>query len=261
MLAEIRNNASITGRVIGAVMLRDMRTRLSGTRFGYLFAVLVPFVHIFALVMVYTFLGRQAPIGTDPVIFFAMGILPFMLLLYPMGQITRALVSNRALLHFPRVRPTDIIAARVLLEALNGCNVCAIVLLGLVVLGHEFEPQDFARLFGGLALAFGVGAGFGVVFALLGAMWQPILLFSMIMRLGFYLTSGIFFLPGTLPKQVRDILWFNPLVHPIELVREAYYADYTSNILAVSYPVGFIVVCLLLALVIEYFVRNLLVYR
>jgi capsular polysaccharide transport system permease protein len=92
--------------------------------------------------------------------------------------------------------------------------------------------------------------------ALFAAMWRPAATAAMFLNIILWLSSGTFYLPDMLPQVLRDILWFNPLLHSVELVRAGYYADFHSNILSVQYLFWFPTSVLALALAMEYFFRR-----
>ena len=103
-------------RVVHAIMLREIKTRFGRQRMGYLWAVLEPtaFVAIFALMFAY---GNQtAPSGMPVVPFLITGFAPFLLFRSTMTQTMGAIETNRILLTFPQITPTDLVLARALLE-------------------------------------------------------------------------------------------------------------------------------------------------
>src|SRR5262245_51841833 len=109
----------IQKRVVGALILRDMRTRFGRTFFGYLVIVGWPFSHLLLLMGVYLVTRRVAPIGTNTTIFLATGVLPYILFFYPGRFIMFSLVQNHPLLYFPIVKPVDVVLARGILEILT----------------------------------------------------------------------------------------------------------------------------------------------
>jgi capsular polysaccharide transport system permease protein len=99
--------------VINALLLRDIRTRAGRFYTGYLVIFLMPFAHLAIVLIVFVImLGKAPPIGTDPVIFFGLSVLPFVIFIYPARQIVMGLLMNRPLLYFPRVKVMDRCRAR-----------------------------------------------------------------------------------------------------------------------------------------------------
>jgi capsular polysaccharide transport system permease protein len=260
-ITNTRTQLTSISQVVGALLLRDMRTRAGTSHLGYLFALFIPFLHIVGLVTLYYVLGRTAPIGTDTVTFLALGVLPFVLFSYPQRRVTRSLVENKPLLYFPRVKPLDVILARTLLETLTSCTVCFIVIVALVIGGYEFHPFDYAVMLAGFASAICLGASLGFLGSILGSVWQPYLYAAGLINMILYFTSGTFYLPDLLPEIIRNVLWYNPLLHSVELVRVGYYAQFRSSILSVTYLVWFPVVTLFLAFVLEYLLRRIILQR
>src|SRR5215475_13802280 len=89
--------------VINAILLRDIRVRAGKFYIGYLFILLMPFVHLGAVLLVFIISNRVPPVGTSPITFFGLSILPFVVFMYPSRQIVAGLATNRPLLYFPRV--------------------------------------------------------------------------------------------------------------------------------------------------------------
>ena len=98
----------------------------------------MPFVHLGVVLTFFVATERAPPVGTQPIIFYGLSILPFVVFMYPSRQIVVALVANRPLLYFPRVKITDVIIARGLLEAANGMAVSAMLFVVLFVATGEF---------------------------------------------------------------------------------------------------------------------------
>ncbi|MFC3119947.1 ABC transporter permease [Jhaorihella thermophila] len=53
-----------------------------------------------------------------------------------------------------------------------------------------------------------------------------------------FLVSGIFFMFDIVPQPYRDILWFNPLIHLVGLLRSGIYATYDAPYVSLVYVMG-----------------------
>jgi capsular polysaccharide transport system permease protein len=231
----MQHNFKITSQVIGAIILRDIRTRFGGSYQAYIIAVLWPYAHLAITVAVYTALGRIAPLGTDTVTYFAIVMSPFILYAYAMRGVSSAITRNRPLLFFPRVKVFDLIVSRVIVESITACVVCSIVLLTLILFGFEFSPYDYATMLAGFAggLYFGVAVGIG--WGLICGVWPSAAYGTQLWVVIFWVSGGIFFLPETLPENVQYWLSYIPFVHAVELARVGYYPYFHSTILDSSY--------------------------
>lgn len=223
------------GRVILAIMLRDIRTRFFGHGVGFLVAIAWPLAHILILLAIYAAAGRAAPYGDSAALFFATGLAPFMTFSYMSRFVMYSVLMNRPLLAFPAVKITDILFARILLEGLGAC--CMVITLAaiLALSGVDVVPRDpvDASLAFGAALL--LGAGYGIVNGIL-AMAMPTwatayTLFIIVM----YITSGVLFVPDALPESLRLAIMINPAVHLVEWMRSAYYEGYGTLVINKPY--------------------------
>ena len=63
-----------------------------------------------------------------------------------------------------------------------------------------------------------------------------------------FLMSGIFFLYGMMPMQAQNILWYNPLIHCVGMMRQGLYPTYAGDYLSPGYVIGVSVVLFVLGL-------------
>jgi capsular polysaccharide transport system permease protein len=244
--------------VINAILLRDIRVRAGKFYTGYLVIFLMPFLHLGVVLTFFVLADRIPPVGTQPVIFFGLSILPFVVFLYPSRQIVVGLTSNRPLLYFPRVRIVDVIIARGLLETANGIAVSAFVCFVLFVIAGEFSPRDPFGIVCSILLTLYLGCAWGFANALVTHVFHFWnygfnILFPLI-----WILSGIIFNPHALSSPYKEYLAFNPLLHCIEFIRYSYYYGYQNDIIDVWY-VFWIATCMMaLALFIERTSRRVL---
>ena len=110
-------------------------------------------------------------------------------------------------------------------------------------------------------LASGVSLGVGTVIGIVSQFFPSLdNLLTIPFRL-LYFTSGVFHLPEALPPAVRDVLAWNPVLHGITLFRMGYYGNYDSHLLSFGYLIGWCVVSVLLAFLIERVLRKPLLSR
>ena len=89
-------------------------------------------------------------------------------------------------------------------------------------------------------------------------MWPTTrLIVPMLMRLLFF-TSGLFFSVEFAPVYVRDILFYNPMSHLIELLRNGMSEGYEMSFVFLPYVAGFILLVFSLGLLLERYSRQYL---
>jgi capsular polysaccharide transport system permease protein len=247
------------GRILQALMLRDIKTRFFGNEFGFLLAIAWPLSHILILIMLNSALGRAAPYGDSAALWYATGIIPFLAFNYMARFIMMGVAINRQLLSLPVVKITDILFARALVEVLSAGLVILIIFGVFWALGIDFMPVDIVQASLALLSMMLLGLGLGVVNAIIAAAFPFWITGFALCGIIFWLSSGILFVPDALPEAARTPLSYLPWLQGVEWMRSAYYEGYGADILDKTYLVSFGVVSLFLGLVIERLVRGKLV--
>lgn len=252
MTIELAASFQHQARVVGALVRRDLRTRFGRTIFGPLILLAWPLSHALFLMALYALTRRLSPVGTDAAVFFATGVLPYVLFLYPARSImVFSIFVNRPLLQIPIVKPFDLLAAQTVGQIIISFWVTALFGLILFIFGIDVVPRrpeeaifaTFATIYLGAA----IGCLGGVLYALIRA-WLAVQILALIVM---YFTSGALFVPEMLPQKARDAIWFNPLFHCVEWFRAAYYDYYSYGMLNRTYLLSCATALLLLALLIE----------
>ena len=239
-------------RVLHALILRDVHTHYGASFLGYFVVILKPLSRLLILMAMYLFIrGRVAAIGTNPALFFATGALPYILFVHPALSIMSAIATNRPLLYFPIVHVLDVIFARGIVEIITAFWVTAIFCVILLLCGVDIVPlyihDAIQAILATIYLGFAMGC-FAAVMNKLMATWA--IFFALFMTV-LYFTSGIFFIPSSMPVEIQNIVWWNPLMHAVEWLRSAYYEGYGYGLLDRGYLLSFSTITLFLTLVLE----------
>lgn len=210
-------------------MLREMSTSYGRSPGGYLWAVLEPAAGIVLLTAIFSLGFRAPPLGTHFPIFYATGVVPFLMFTDISAKTGTAILYSRNLLVYPGVTFLDAIAARFLLNALTQLLVAYVILAFIVVVMEAPVSLDFGRVLLGFAMALALGLGIGTLNCFLFSvvpLWQRA--WSILTR-PLFIASGIFFIFESIPQPWRDYLWYNPLIHVVGMVRSGFYARYDAT--------------------------------
>jgi capsular polysaccharide transport system permease protein len=232
--------------VINALLLRDIRARAGRFYIGYIVLFLLPFGHLAAVLTFFVMADKVPTVGTEPIIFYGLSILPFVVFVYPSRQILIALAANRPLLYFPRVKIMDVIFARGLLECANGMAVAAAVIVVLFLATGEFAPRDPFGVLCALLLTLYLGCAWGALNGLLAHLFH---FWSYAFNIFFpllWIMSGIVINVHAFPSPIPHYFSYNPLYQCIEYLRYSYYEGYPDDILDVWY-VFWVATCMIAA--------------
>jgi capsular polysaccharide transport system permease protein len=224
-----------TVRAVLALMLREMATTYGRSPGGYLWAVLEPVGGIAILTLIFSFSFNQPALGVNFPIFYATGVLPFMMFNSVCNRVSTALLFSKALLAYPAVTFVDALLARFLVNTVTQAMVGYVVFGGILMMYDTRTlpaPVLIAQSFALTAvLALGIGTLNAYLIARF-AVWQMI--WSILTR-PLFLISGIFFLYGAMPHAMRDVIWFNPLIHVVGIMRAGFYPTYNADYTSMAY--------------------------
>lgn len=237
-----------TGRVISALILREMATTYGRSLFGYTWAILEPVAAVTVLTIVMSFAFSSPPIGTSFALFYATGYLPFMLYMDISNKLSVALRFSKPLLAYPRVTFADAIFARFLLNVLTHLVIFSIFMIGLRTVLDIHDAIDFSAIMIALSLAALLGLGVGSLNCVITSLFPSWERIWSILNRPLFLISTILFIFEDIPDRFQAILWYNPIVHFVGLTRIGFYPTYGGNYISISYVVVFALVILVFGL-------------
>jgi capsular polysaccharide transport system permease protein len=216
----------------------------------------MPFGHLMGLMSMPLLADQIAPLGNEYGIYAATGILPYILFLYPARMTMLCLVDSMPLLSFPVVKPVDVIAARVVVEAVVAFTVILLFLLVLAAIGLDVWPYNIEQATAAVFSTVYLSVSFGVFSAVAYRLVRSWLWIQITIMITMYLTSGAFYDVRMLSPEARAWLGVNPLFHCVQWLRAAYYEGYGDELLNRQYLLGFATLTLLLGLAFERFIRG-----
>jgi capsular polysaccharide transport system permease protein len=243
--------ARTQARVIGALVLREMRTRFGRTQLGYLTTLIEPVAGIATFSVAATALGHLPPYGTSLPMFFALGMLAYNGFRRVASYCAAAFDANQALLHYPIVKQIDTLIARATIELALSSFACISVLTAITSIFGLPGPVRVEGMIAALVLMVGIGFGWGSLTAVIARGFKSWRNIEPLLTRPMFFMSGVLFVPDRLPPKVLPFLTWNPLLHGVELMRASYYPSYRSTVLNVPYLAGWALVLVVLALAAE----------
>jgi capsular polysaccharide transport system permease protein len=229
---RLANQIAEFRRILGAVLIQDMRSRYGHSHLGYLIAIAWPLTHIGAVTVAYILRTGIAPVGDSPTMFVGTGVVPYILCLYPARLLALAIPQNRQLLNIPVIQPFHLIFSRCILETLNAVIVLALFMSAVTLFDVDILPADTAEASKaiGAAVFLGIGLGFFnvVMCALVGNYFLVFFILTMVVL---YLFSGVYLPRTAMPESIREYMAYNPLLQLVEWLRSAYYTSYDSELI------------------------------
>jgi capsular polysaccharide transport system permease protein len=243
-----RRHSWASGRVILALMLREMSTRYGRSPGGYLWAFLEPIGAILVMAIGFSLLVRTPPLGSSFILFFATGMLPFTLYQNLTLAVAGSIGFSKGLLKYPIVTWVDSMIARFTLNTLTSLLIIYIVITGILVVTQTRAIIEIGPILLALLLATFLGTGLGALNCALNGMIVPWPLIWSVITRPLFLASGILIMYEDLPEAAQNIIWYVPQIHIAGIMRSGFYPNYIPEYVSVPYVAGFSLVTLCLGL-------------
>ena len=246
----------VQGRVIDALLRREMLTRFGRHNIGFMWLFAEPMLFTLGVTALWT--ATKSIHGSDlPIVAFALTGYSSVLLWRNMpGRCIGALQANLALMYHRNIKVMDIYIARLLLEFGGATISFATLTLLFIAIEWMSPPADFLTVaFGwlliawfGCALAIGLGA-LSYLSDVVDKLWHP---FSYLL----FPLSGAAFLVAALPPFAQEIVLWIPIVHGVEFVREDFFGSQARAVYDLGYLIPFNLVLSVIALIILRYVSR-----
>lgn len=247
-LAPLRHSAGVQGRVIHALLMREILTRYGRHNIGFLWLFVEPMLFTTGVTILWT-ISKAAHGSSLPIVAFALTGYSSVLLWRNMpARCIGAIEPNLALMYHRNVKTIDIFFARVLLEGMGATISFVTLSLFYIYIGWLKPPEDVLTVIGGWLLLAWFGASLAM---LLGALSEKSELVDRFWHPAAYLLfplSGAVFLVDSLPPAAQKFMMYVPMVSGVEMVRDGYFGNHIKAHYDVPYLAGFCIVLTLLAL-------------
>lgn len=228
MFAEAIKGFEVQGRVVKAVILREMRTRFGAYSLGYLWAIIVPLLFILVLTAVYSAVGRNSAHGAPMEVLLLSGMMAWLTFSDTLSQIQSAFRANRPLLVYPMVTVFDIAMSRALLELLTKCAATIVLMVLYMSFGIPAAIDDPLGAIIAVVILCYLALVFGHAVACLAVILPSTTFIVGSLRRVMFFTSGALFLLSDVPAEWRSYLLYNPVAHAIDMMRGAWIAGYSG---------------------------------
>jgi capsular polysaccharide transport system permease protein len=212
--------------VLSALILREMGNRFGRFKLGYAWALLEPLGYIGVFSLIRSVFGTSDLAGLSFPLFFATGIIPFILFSSSLTQSMLALRSNQSLFNYRQVRPYHCILSRQILEFITYLTSGVVVLALFFLLGFATPINNLGGCVWILFLFSLFCLGLGLIMAVVGPFFQEAEKIVPVLMRPMFLISGIFLPTLYVPDEYLGFFLWNPVLHAVELLRYHLFLNY-----------------------------------
>lgn len=238
-----------SARATLALILREISTAYGATPGGYLWAVAEPVASIILLTAVFSYSFRSPPMGVNFAIYYATGMLPFLMFTNVSNKIALSLRFSKSLLAYPAVTFVDAIMARFLLAVATNLFVYTLVFVAIFLIYDTRTIPVVPGIALSFAMAAVLGLGIGTLNCFLFSLFEAWVSIWSILTRPLVILSCVLFPYAAVPEPFRSYLWYNPLVQIVGKMRGSFYPSYDDSYVSVTYVFGIALISLLLGLI------------
>ncbi|HCE2180539.1 TPA: ABC transporter permease [Vibrio parahaemolyticus] len=220
-----RSRLQIWGDVIFALFVREIRSSFND-KFGLSWAVINPVAFIFILSFIRGRMDGGETHSMPTFVFMAYGMLIIQMFLSMWGSTSSSIRKNRSLFAFRQVQPISAFLATGLFELLLKASVFLTILIIMYFLQMEVKIADPLELLFCFTQVSIVAFSLGVLFGLAEQYVKELGKLKSLIQRPLFFISGVFFSLQDVPKEYWSYLNWNPVLHGIELARQAAYPSY-----------------------------------
>lgn len=215
----------VQGRVIYALMMREVITRYGRHNIGFLWLFVEPMLFTLAVTLLWAGL-KLNHVSALPITAFAVTGYSSILLWRNMpGRLIGSVQPNLALMYHRQVKVIDVFASRLLIEFMGA----TISFIALTIIFTTFDwmslPEDLLKVIEGWLMLTWFGCALAILLGALAEdydiiekLWHPFA--YIIMPL-----SGAGFIVDTLPKAGQDAILWLPMINGVEYIREGFFGS------------------------------------
>ena len=217
---QLRVGVKRQSSVILALIFKDLKSRIQGSKLGFIFVILEPLVFVSVISLMMFLFGQTEIYGVHVLLFGPTGIIPYLIFKRFLLKLSGAVGKADGLYDYPQVKPIDAIIASITLQLwLLFLASCVLMFLVWWLLDLALPMPRPLEAIGVLALYMVGCFGLGLIVAVYSTLYDVVDRMIGIMRRPILIISGVIWPIDFLPPSARELLAWNPLVHVIAYLR------------------------------------------
>lgn len=213
----------VQGRVVVALMLREIYTRFGRDNIGFAWIIAEPAIFCLSVILLWSLIKHPGHAETPIVPFLLTGYMPLLMYRHMVGRLMRCMQANAALLYHRQITVMTLYVSRIAVEILGTSAAFLFCMLAFSLSGHIEMPDDPPLMLAGWLLYVWYAAATAILVGALSErsevtekIWGPI---SYVM----IPLSGTFYMVDWMPAQFQDAILWMPPVNGVEMIRGGYF--------------------------------------
>lgn len=203
------------------------RSRRESAKLFWLFAE--PAGQLSILIILFTFIGRTPAYGTSMALFLLTGIVMLNFFQVGSAMVMGAMLQSSSKLRLAPIGVYHDAIASSVFKLITALGYTSILLIGVwYVQGIDVIPKHPLIAMQAFLWCTVACLGMGLLRAYAAKFMPLVERIYVTLSRGMIFISGVFFVPSFMPPQIRELLYYNPVLHVIELFRLGMYDQYPT---------------------------------
>lgn len=258
-LSRLRTGLQTQGRVIHALIIRELITRFGRENIGFLWMMVEPLLFASLVSIMWRILHGSQEHGVSVAAFVVTGYIPLTLFRHVVSRSVAIFQANSSLMYHRQIQILDFVIARFVIEMLG--SMMAFVLIALLLIAFDLfpVPADPGMMISGWLIYCLFCFSLCLIIAPLSEMSEVMEKFIPVTTYIMIPVSGTFSMVSWLTPAFRHIMLWSPFVSGVEMMRGGIWGSQVTVYYEVWYPVAISMVFSFIGLALIRHIRRSLV--
>jgi capsular polysaccharide transport system permease protein len=253
---QVRDEAALHGRVIWALLMRELSTRYGRNNIGFLWLIGEPLTFAAFVVVMWAAIKPPFEHGVRIIPFVVTGYMSTILVRHMVQHGMNCVKANTGLLYHRHITVMHLFIARLTLEFIGVSFAFLTIFTILLLLGQMSPPPNLPLVYEGWVILAGLAVGLALIFGALAELFEFMERIVGVITYIMVPLSGTFYMAAWIPPGFRRFVLMLPFIHPVEMMRSGFFGEFVQTYYSVPYALAWAGGLIFTGLLLVQFVRQ-----
>lgn len=256
MIQKAYQNLRQHGRILWALIMRELSTRYGRDNIGFLWLMGEPLIFAFGVLIMWNIIKPPYEHGIRITPFVLTGYMPLILMRHLINHGLNSVKANTGLLYHRHVTILHLYTARMALEFISVTLSLIVAMAVLMPFDLVDFPHKIQLVYAGWFILAWISYGVTLILGAAAEIFEYVERFVQLFTYLLIPISGTFYMVWWLPSNIRHEVLFIPFINCIEMIRAGFFGDTVPTFFHMWYAVGWALGLTLVGLFLLRFVRE-----
>jgi capsular polysaccharide transport system permease protein len=238
MIQKFLAGARRHGRILWALIMRELSTRYGRDNIGFLWLMGEPLIFAFGVLIMWNIIKPPYEHGIRVTPFVITGYMPLILMRHMIGHGLNSVKANTSILYHRQITVLHLYTARMSLEIISVTLSLMVSVTILIALGLMDVPNKLYLVYGGWIILAWISFGMTLILGALAEIFDYVERFVQLFTYVLIPLSGTFYMVSWLPYQYREVVLYIPFINCIEMIRAGFFGEFVPTFYHAGYAVA-----------------------